>query len=202
MAREKRRQRRKEAYYRRRHFCRTMRDEVRLLKEIPDELNRLRLQRALCDDSDDEFDSLIGEALLAEEVRKLTFYPVEYFIPLPKVSQKGISIRNFPDELCLGTFAFTKPQLLRMREGLLFDDRYSARGYCYSGDEILLAGLYRMHNSTTLGDKGWQDTFGWLQSRATAALLLFKQHIIANWMYLSKTSLVKVLVLFVVELLF
>ena len=52
------------------------------------------------------------------------------------------------------------------------------------GDEILLAGLFRLHTPNRLGDASWRSVFGWLQPKASLAVSLFLQFMTANWLYL------------------
>ena len=155
VAQKKLRQRKSEAYYRRRDFCMTERIRVRIEKEIPDELKRWRQYRMSFQDedlSDDELDSLIKEASLRDEKVELKYYPAQYFIPLPKVVSKHIKIAGLQE--CKEKFAFTEPELLEMRARLAMDPAYYKCGYVFTGDEILLAGLYRLHNPNKLGDEG------------------------------------------------
>lgn len=90
--------------------------------------------------SDDDLDSLIEEMMLMHETFELSQFAPEYYLPLPEVKIKHITIESLAAD-CDGLFAFTKDQLQRMRIGLHFKEVYTSRGYKFSGDEILLCNL-------------------------------------------------------------
>lgn len=73
--------------------------------------------------------------------------------------------------------------------GLQFKDKYSSRGYSFSGDEILLCGLFQLHTQIKVGDFSWRDTFGWLQTQDSTGVKLFAQHMKVHWMYLITDNL-------------
>lgn len=57
-------------YYRRRSHALTMRHHVRLVKEIPRALQQLRFKSQFKDDdTDDDLDTLVEEAILRREAR-------------------------------------------------------------------------------------------------------------------------------------
>jgi hypothetical protein len=56
-------------------------------------------------------------------------------------------------------------------------------GKYFTADEIMLAGLYRLHAPNTLGDAGWIQLFGYDQPRATAAVRIFIIFM-RNWYFL------------------
>ena len=97
------------------------RDRVRLVKEIPIERMALKLLRLYDDDLDSVLDSLISEVKLEMEATKLSHYDVEYFIPLPKVEHKKITIALLDPNICNSEFGFYKEEIVRMRDSLWLD---------------------------------------------------------------------------------
>lgn len=76
-------------------------------------------------------------------------------------------------------------QLHRLRRGFQFPDTAtSIEGHKFSGDEVLLCGLYRLHFPNKFSDPGWQLLFGFDEKRASDCFTLFLGHLIANWLYL------------------
>ena len=54
----------------------------------------------------------------------------------------------------------------------------------FSGEKVLLCGIYRLHSVNTLGDVGWQEIFGMTQSVATMTCNLFFEYMWMWWSYL------------------
>jgi len=86
-------------------------------------------------------------------------------------------------ENILENFRFrSKEQLRRLYVGLRFEPTYrDSVNNCFSGEEILLAGLYRFHAKNHLGDAGWQVLFGWRQPRASSAVKIFVDFMHEHW---------------------
>jgi hypothetical protein len=90
----------------------------------------------------------------------------EFTIKLPSVVNLKRSINSFNDTDIPILFRFRdKSQLHRLIAGFNFPDSSSIGGYRFSGEELLLCGLYRLHSPNTLGDLNWQNLFGWTQSK-------------------------------------
>jgi hypothetical protein len=69
-------------------------------------------------------------------------------------------------------------QLRRLLLGFNFPREFHYSGYAFSGEEILLAGLYRLHSINVFGDAGWIETFGWSQSKCSYAFSMYCKHIL------------------------
>ena len=54
----------------------------------------------------------------------------------------------------------------------------------FSGEEILLCGIYRLHSVNVFGDAGWVEVFGMVQSVASYACNLFFEFMWKWWSYL------------------
>ena len=65
----------------------------------------------------------------------------------------------------------------------------STSGHKFSGDEVLLVGLYRMHRPTCLADACWKELFGMNYSRVSTCFRLFITHLCRNWQYLLTDNL-------------
>ncbi len=160
------------------------RDRIRLKEEIPSAIKLEKLKRLIEDDEESVLDSVIKELILRREAYILCHFAVEYFIPLPKVVDKKISIAGITSETCETMFGFTKGQLLRMRLNLSIPETFISNRCSFTGDEILLAGLFRLHSPNFFCHSMWRDTFGWLQPRASLAFKLFCEFFYENWIYL------------------
>ena len=77
-------------------------------------------------------DSLISEAKLEMEAAKLGHYDVEYFIPLPKVEHKKITIALLDPNICNSEFGFYKEEIIRMRASLSMPERFSKNGCVFN----------------------------------------------------------------------
>ncbi len=87
------------------------------------------------------------------------------------------------ESLCPDFFRFTKSQIRRLYVALQFPAKFeSSNGLPFTGEQILLAGLYRM--TFPRNTRNWEDTFGWVQSRASIAFNIYLKYMEDNWIYL------------------
>jgi len=83
------------------------------------------------------------------------------------------------------TFRFSKDELILQCRLLKFPEEiFTAKGCRFTGEEVFLAGYYRLASINRFGDLGWQQFFGFSQPRASMAWVLFEEHMIKNWSYL------------------
>ncbi len=132
------------------------------------------------DFSDDDDDDLL-EYLLFQKVKayhKNLFVNQKFFDHLPKILNKHLTIDSLEDWEIPSLFRFrSKSQLYRLLNGFRFRDFYHASNrYRFSGEEILLAGLFRLSHITTLGDLSWRNLFGWSQAKCSCAFPIFLNH--------------------------
>jgi hypothetical protein len=106
--------------------------------------------------------------------------------PLPRVHRTNISIDELTPEDIPGAFRFANAQQLRrLLIGFQFPDSFTApNGSVYSGEEVLLCGLFRMHSPCALSHPGWKSLFGFCEKRASECFGLFLRFMMANWAYL------------------
>jgi hypothetical protein len=112
--------------------------------------------------NDDVEDHLID--LLCRKRAILTPDP-KINMKIPPIVNVKITIDSLQDEFIPANFRFrNKEQLYRLLAGLEFADEYvDSVGNKFTSEEILLAGLYRLHSVNVLGDEGWMHVFGWKQ---------------------------------------
>ncbi len=165
----------------------TERDRVRVKKEIPEAIKLLQILRLLFDE--DNLDNLINETMLKVEAIKLTHYNLDYFLPLPKIRHKNITIDGLSEHTADSEFGFSKGEIKRMRNGLRMPAIFIRNGCKFTADEILLCGLYRIHTPNFVDKQQWVLIFGWLQSRASLAFKLFWTFMMQNWVYLITDNL-------------
>jgi len=176
----------KDLYYRRRMFSFKNNDAVEVTK-LRKSMARLNLAASLASESEQsDVDSLrtqcslrIQEALVVDEA---------FFIPLTPIVNRHRTIDSFEDTQVRDFFRFQKKEdLHRLRLGFQFPDRMpDQQGKLFTGDEVLLAGLYRLAHCNSLHDASWVSVFGWSEPRASSAIALFFDHLLPRWQYLVK----------------
>ena len=61
---------------------------------------------------------------------------------------------------------------------------YGSNGNKFRGEEVLLCGIYRIRSVNSLGDAGWLDIFGMVQSVCSLACKLVFEYMWTWWSYL------------------
>jgi hypothetical protein len=108
---------------------------------------------------------------------------------LVPIRSKKLAIEDLDESSILHNFRFkSRQQLIRLRDAFKFVPR-RVDGKVFTGDEILLAGLFRLHAPNVLGDVGWTELFGFDQPRASAAVNLFLAHL-KQWYFLLHLRLI------------
>jgi hypothetical protein len=97
---------------------------------------------------------------------------------LPVIERTNIRIEDLDPTIIVGSFRFkSTTQLLRLRNGFQFPSYVSTgSGHRFSGDEILLCGLYRLHFPNKFSDAGWRLLFGFDEKRASECFSIFMKH--------------------------
>jgi hypothetical protein len=172
-----------EYYYRRRVFGLSALDQVRI-KEWEDVLLMSEALYGSSSDSDDEIVDMFQE-YAAYQIANLESVGAEFYEPLPVIVDQHLLIRMVKESEVQQLFGFrSTEQLTQLFQGLEFPVTFNSNGCVFSGESILLAGLYRLHSVNRFGDDGWNKTFGWLQPRASLAFKLFLNFITSHWSYL------------------
>jgi hypothetical protein len=177
----------KSLYVRKRHFGLSCLERG----AITERLRRLKcIEKAMKiveDDSDSDFE-LFYSAHRAISAEILAIGAVDPRIndALPVIERKHRLIDSFSDDEIRGLFRFeSKEQLHRLLIGFQFPKTFqAAEGNIFSGEEILLCGLYRLHCVNVLGDDGWVAVFGMVESVASRACILFIDFLWNWWSYL------------------
>jgi len=138
---------------------------------------------------DNELEDSENEAFVcscADEIRRLSIVEPGFHEPLVAIINQHVRIDSFTDA---GQVKFlfrfdSLADLHRLRVGFGFPERMIGRsGKAFSGDEILLAGLYRMGHTASFADSTWTSLFGWEESRASIAVGMFLDFM-SRWVYL------------------
>ena len=162
--------------YRKRCFGMTSleRIEVKEKNEVLDRVKKMMVFTA--DDSGSDVDEIIDDLAsladeLKEEIRGIDEVDPRINHPLPSI-----------DKL----FRFeNKEQLNRLVTGFRFPTKMPGpQRHKFSGEEILLCGIYRLHSVNVLGDAGWVEVFGMVHSVASYACNLFFEFMWKWWSYL------------------
>jgi len=181
----------KKIYYRKRSFGMSSLDrtEVKEISKVMRDVQNLMLHAM--DDSGSDMDELLEDLSdlqdhLAEEIRGLEEVDPKIKDPLPLIGRTYRTIDSFEDTEIRQLFRFeNKDQLHRLLIGFRFPKEIkSTVGNKFSGEEVLLCGIYRLHSVNVLGDAGWQAIFGMVQSVATMACTLFFEYMWKWWSYL------------------
>jgi hypothetical protein len=130
------------------------------------------------------------EAGLIADMEAILTADAAMFEPLPKIVNKHVTINSFSDEQICSNFRFRNQlQLNQLLEGFEFHNRsFKYNGNRYSGEEVLLAGLFRLSHISRFGDASWQSVFGWDQPRSSIAFKLFLDHMM-GYKYLLEDRL-------------
>jgi hypothetical protein len=145
-------------------------------------------------DSDSSEQSDLEDAIIEgiRTILRLSTPDEDSLLPLVPIVNAHLRIDTIEDENSLrDNFRFeSREQLHELRIGFHFEDRMTdSHGKAFAGDEILLAGLYRLTQSGSFSGVGWVNMFGWNASRASIAFDLFLDHMIKNWRYLIQDNL-------------
>ena len=130
-------------------------------------------------------------AILALQWRELVRVPEPLNEPLSKIGRLYPTISSFSDELVHDLFRFdSREQLRDLYRAFRFPFRFkTSTGQIFSGGEILLAGLFRLHAPNIQGDIGWRTVFGFDQPTTSKACAIFFDFMVANWGYLLQDNL-------------
>jgi len=134
----------------------------------------------LLTDDDSDWEDVEDELLIA--IHKKRRVDPKSMEPLPAVINLHRTIDSFHETETKDLFRFKKEQIKRLYAALEFPAEFHFEGCKFTGEEILLAGLYRM--AQPRDSTGWAGTFGWLQSRASKAFKLYLNFMDQNWIYL------------------
>lgn len=105
--------------------------------------------------------------------------------PLPVINRKYLTIDQLDDDIISEYFRFkSKSDIHRLFNGFQFQMQYSYGSHKYSGHEVLLVGLYRLHSPNTTGDYVYRNMFGLYYQRVSECFLLFLKHMCEHWSYL------------------
>ena len=177
--------------YRKRCFGMTSleRIEVKEKNEVLDRVKKMMVFTA--DDSGSDVDEIIDDLAsladeLKEEIREIDEVDPRINDPLPPIDRKFRTINSFEDTEIRQLFRFeNKEQLNRLVTGFRFPTKMPGpQRHKFSGEEILLCGIYRLHSVNVLGDAGWVEVFGMVQSVASYACNLFFEFMWKWWSYL------------------
>jgi hypothetical protein len=113
-------------------------------------------------DDEDMYDDLEGVIINLISKKSILAVPGGLITPLPKVLSKNVTIDSLVENDILQNFRFrNKAQLKDLLKGLDFDDFYrDFQNHVFTGEEILLSGLFRLHAKNNLGDESWKGLFG------------------------------------------
>jgi hypothetical protein len=106
---------------------------------------------------------------------------------LPKIDRKYLKIIDLEDNTVYTNFRFqSKNQLFSLKRCFKFHDMFRdpVTGKIFTGEEVLLCGLYRMHAPNTFNDDSWKVNFGFDHQTASLCFSLFCKFILRNWSYL------------------
>ena len=191
-------QRIKELSVRRRTFGETALDRVHA-KEIEKMLISVQqIKNNLLTNYSSDLDEDLEDLDELEMLLLLRYYDVKYttpgsYDPLPRLTNRHLTIAALSTlnvDIPV-TFRFRNAdQLHRVFIGYQFPAQFtSTYRHSFQGEEVFLAGLYRLHHVNVFGDIGWQHLFGWDQPRASRAFALFIDFMYRNWFYLVNDNL-------------
>ena len=125
-------------------------------------------------------------AICAMKWRRLVRVPEELSHPLSKVRRTYARIDHFTDEVVPGLFRFdNKAQLRQLFQAFEFPLSFRhPDGHVFGGEEVFLAGLFRLHAPNIQGDVSWRTVFGYDQPQTSRATSLFFLFMVNNWAYL------------------
>ena len=176
----------KDLYYRKRRFGMTSLERI-LVAQKPKSIERLQnMMLRIGDDSGSDMEEIWDDLLTLNESIEQDIREIEEIDPRMKDALLKINIgQSIPSEKRKLGFE-CRDQLHRLRRGLQFPDEmvYGSNGNKFSGEEILLCGIYRIHSVNNLGDARWLDIFGMVQSVCSFACKLFFEYMWTWWTYL------------------
>jgi hypothetical protein len=113
------------------------------------------------------------------------------YIPLnllPPYIRRNVKIQDLRDEDIPTDFRFrSKQQLYRLLHGFQFPEIMRIpKIKAFTGEEILLRGLYKLSWPHRLSDRSIRNFFGFSVQESSAAFNLFLNHLISNWEYLLR----------------
>ena len=181
----------KSLYYRKRCFGMTGIDRIQVA-ESKTIINRVKsIMIRVADESGSDIDEILDDLAglqdgLIEGIRNIEEVDPRINDPLPKIERKYRTIASFEDTDIRQLFRFeSKEQLQKLLTGFRFPDKMPGMvRNKFSGEEVLLCGIYRLHSVNVLGDAGWQEVFGMTQSVASMACNLFFEYMWKWWSYL------------------
>lgn len=173
----------KKICYRKRTFGMTTRERTEI-----DALNKLKLHVLLTADDSDSDDSITDDIIRIIDISIADIKAVDPAIndPLVHIARRRRTIDSFTDEDIRLYFRFqNRNQMRRVKEAFRFPPvMISNCGVKFTGEEVLLCGIYRLAYPNRLGYDGWINIFGMVQSTASKACLLFYNFMWENWSYL------------------
>ena len=131
-------------------------------------------------------------AILALQWKDLVAVPQELNSPLSRIERIYPCISDFSNELIHSLFRFDSQA--QLRPDLLLAFRFPphfkfSNGQIFSGEEVLLAGLFRLSSPNVQGDIGWRSVFGYDQPTTSKVCSLFFDYMVKNWAYLLQDHL-------------
>ena len=144
------------------------------------------------DDSGSDMEEIWDDLLTHNESIEQDIREIEEIDPrindaLPKIEHKYRTIDSFEETEIRQLFRFEcRDQLHRLCRGFPFPEEmvYGSNGNKFRGEEVLLCGIYRIRSVNSLGDAGWLDIFGMVQSVCSFACKLFFEYMWTWWTYL------------------
>jgi hypothetical protein len=129
--------------------------------------------------------TLLHEALLLDSA------PAELFNALPKIRKLTVTIDSFDDEEIPIYFRFdNKDQLRRLVSGFKFPIEFKLKyGHKFTGEEVLLVGLYRLHRPTSILDACWKHRFHLSYSQVSKVFTCFIEYMTSNWEHLLTNNM-------------
>jgi hypothetical protein len=131
-------------------------------------------------------------------IRKLFFRlhaiyspPSGLFEKLEHIEHVPVGLDDFNDQDIPTYFRFkNKNQLRRIIQGFRVDEWMTCRsGHKFTGVEVCLVGLYRLHRPTSLGDACWKYKFRLDYQSVSKCFNLFLRHMCDYWEFLPTDNL-------------
>jgi len=100
-----------------------------------------------------------------------------YFDKLSRIEKVNLRIDMLNDNDVAQYFRFrSKADLRLLFQHFRFEEWYrTSKGHRFHGDEVFLAGLYRLHAPMVFGEAGWRLLFGFSYSRASKCFEIFRK---------------------------
>jgi hypothetical protein len=118
-------------------------------------------------------------AILVTRLLKIGMYNK---LPLPPIQRRLLTFDNFADGGIPIYFRFrNKDQLQRLKEGFRIPDVVKTPSrHKFTGHEILIIGLYKLHQPTTLTDSFFKETMGLSPTSVSIGFHWFLNHLLTN----------------------